>query len=414
MISSDKHYFRDHLQEIKSGGWRVFARKVRSLGVIVFRTPFRASNFVLFKIKRNLAPIFGPVYSLYQKKIVNTILYACYDLSVSPATYDILPFLYASEIERLRKNCSHIHLLIIIGNENGFRKGDLRAINRTSLPNSDFSVSHLHGRLHNIIIPFFQLLSSIQSVSYFGSRNECMLFLNQSSAVTYPERYHVLAPVAGYGGRIYMMKDLDQYDVKFEAPAYAHTYVESWLKQRSHGKKVVSITLREGIYEGKRNSLLVEWIKFAEEIIKRGFFPVFLRDTEKSPDPPGPTFNNMATFPEASVHVAIRMALYEQAFLNLAVSGGPPMYCACNKNTPYLLFKLITGEGATTEDTFRGMGLEPGTQPPICGPYQKWVWKDDTYDVIMEEFLEMAEKIGTESITSTRAHYAIKVNEKTF
>ena len=399
-MSSVKHHFLDNLQEIKAGGWSVAIRKVRSLGVILFRAPFRISNSVLFKIKQKVSPIVGPVYSIYQKKTINTILYACYDLSVSPATYDILEFLYASEIERVKKNCSHIHLLIITGDENGFRRGDLQAINKTSLPNSYFSVSHLHGRLHNIIIPFYQMLPSIQSVSYFGSRSECMIFLNRLSKVTYPEGYHVLAPVAGYGGRIYMMKDLGQNAVNFEAPAYAHIYVESWLKQRSHGKKVVSITLREGIYERKRNSVLVEWIRFAEEIIKRGFFPVFLRDTEKSPDPPEPPFSNIVTFPEASVHIAIRMALYEEAFLNLAVSGGPPMYCVCNKNTPYLLFKLVTEHGATTEDSFRRMGLEPGTQPPICGPYQKWVWKDDTYDVIMEEFLEMVEKMEAESIRS--------------
>ena len=400
-MSNDNHYFRDHLQEIKSGGWRVFSRKVHSLGLILFRTPFRVSNFLLFKIKRKVAPIVGPVISIYQKKRINTILYACYDLSVSPATYDMLSFLYSSEIERLKKNCSHIHLLIVTGAENGFKRGDLQSYNRDLPPNAHISISNLQGRLHNIVVPCYQLLPSVQSVSYFGLRNECMVFLNQLSPLTYPENYHVLAPVAGYGfANIIRIKDLYKYDVKFEAPAYAHIYVESWIKQRSHGKKVVSITLREGKYSEKRNSLLAEWTRFAEEIIKKGYFPVFVRDTENSPEPPEPTFTNTVTFPEASVHIAIRMALYEQAFLNLAVSGGPPMYCVCNKNTPYLLFKLVTECAETTEEHFRRSGFEPGKQPSFCGPYQKWVWKDDTYEVIMEEFLEMIEKLGMESITS--------------
>jgi len=323
-------------------------------------------------------------------------MYACYDLSVSPATYDILSFLYSSEIERLKKNCSHIHLLIITGPENGFRRGSLKSYNSELPSNAQISISNLQGRLHNIVLPCYQLLPSIQSVSYFGSRNECMVFLNQFSPLTYPENYRVLAPVSGYGWTKYWRaKDLyNKYDVKFEAPAYAHIYVESWIKQRSHGKKVVSITLREGKYSVKRNSLLAEWIRIAEEIIKKGYFPVFVRDTENSPEPPEPTFTDTFTFPEASVHIPIRVALYEQAFLNLAVSGGPPACCICNKNTPYLLFKFVTECGETTEERFRRSGLEPGSQPSVCGPYQKWVWKDDTYDVIMEEFLEMVEKLA--------------------
>jgi len=401
MVSSDKHYFRNQLKEIKSGGWGVAIRKVRSLGVILFRAPFRISNFVLFKIKRRVAPIVDPLTSIYQKRKINTILYACYDLSVSPPTYDFLSFLYSSEIERLKKNCSHIHLLIITGVENGFRRGDLQSYNRGLPSNAHISVSNLQGRLHNIVVPCYQLLPSVQSVTYFGLRNECMVFLNQFSPLTYPENYHVSAPVSGYGwAKVIRIKDLYKYDVKFEAPAYAHTYVESWIKQRSQGKKVLSITLREATYSGKRNSVLVAWIRFAEEIIKKGYFPVFVRDTEKSPESLEPTFTNTVTFPEASVHVAIRMALYEQAFLNLSVNGGPLECCVCNKNTPYLLFKMVTECAATTEEHFRRSGIEPGTQPAICGPYQKWVWKDDTYEVIMEEFLKMVRKMEVESFTS--------------
>jgi len=382
MKNSQRRFFSLHWQQIKAGGWVVIARKVRSLA----HTLFRIYTFVQFKIKQNLVAVFGPIYSMYKKRKTNTILYACYDLSVSNPTYDIIVFLYFSEIERIKKKCSNIHLLIITGNENEYSLGQ---------PNSYDATSNFHGRINNIVIPCYQLLPSILSVSYFGSRNEGMLFLNQFACVTYPERYHVLASYSGKGlVDLFRMKDLNQYDIKLRAPAYAHAYVKSFIKQRSFDKRVVTITLRESSYEEKRNSLLLEWIRFAEEITEKGFLPVFIRDTEKSPDPSGSTFGNLLIFPEASVHIPIRMAVYEQAFLNLSVNGGPNAYCIYNNKIPYLLFKLVTGEGAASESWFRAQGIEPGTQPPICGQFQKWVWKDDTYDTILEEFIEMVEKMG--------------------
>ncbi|WP_373840301.1 hypothetical protein [Methanospirillum sp.] len=189
------------------------------------------------------------------------------------------------------------------------------------------------------------------------------------------------------------MDDLLDYNVVFKAPDYALKYVDSWLKERSEGKKIVTITLRESVYEERRNSLINEWIKFADEIIKSGFFPVFIRDTEKNMKYDEKPLSEYVTIPEASIHVPIRMALYDRAYLNMAVSGGPPVYSVCNRNNPYLLFKLVAGYGSTNENFFKQMGVEPGTQPQICGLFQKWVWKEDTFEIILDEFLKMVEKI---------------------
>lgn len=349
----------------------------------------------ILTIKRKLIIIFTPVFFFLNKDDIGNTLFAVYDLQVSPATYDIISFLYSSEIERQKRNCKLIHLIVISGDEGGFRKGDLDNYNKYSNGSSAIALSHMEGRLHNITIPCYQLLPSIVNISYYGSRTECMYFINNIVKNKYPKKYSFFSPNSGYGFKdIFTDKNINKYNVGFAVPEYAINYVQTWLKYRTEGKKVISITLREGSYEVKRNSMVSDWIKFANNIMEKGYFVVIIRDTEKSPYPLEEDFHGISVFPEASVHLPIRMALYELSFLNLAVNGGPPMYCVCNQKIPYILFKLITGEGATTEEYFRYMGVEPGTQPSICGPNQKWVWKDDTYEVIMEEFLEMIRKIG--------------------
>ena len=65
-----------------------------------------------------------------------------------------------------------------------------------------------------------------------------------------------------------------------------------------------------------------------------------------------------------------------------------------NKKTTYIVFKLITPScGATTKEFFQSQGIEPETQPEFCGPFQKWVWDDDTFEVLQKEFHEMVKKI---------------------
>ena len=366
---------------------------------------FRAIRFLYRRSKRIIhlltsrliqiaIPLIDPIYSIYLKKKKSNILYAIYDLSVSPATYDILPFLYSAEICRIKKRCNFIHLIILTGDEDGFRKGSLNAYNANAKSPDSVNLTDLQGRLMNIVIPCYQILPTVKSVSYFGMRDESFRFLNSTNLSKYPEKYHIFAPVMGYGFQdIFRMDDLLEYNVVFKAPGYALKYVDSWLKERSEGKKIVTITLRESVYEERRNSLVNEWIKFADEIIKIGFFPVFIRDTEKNMKYNEKPLSEYVTIPEASIHVPIRMALYDRAYLNMAVSGGPPVYSVCNRNNPYLLFKLVAGYGSTNENHFKQMGVEPGTQPQICGPFQKWVWKEDTFEVILDEFLKMVEKI---------------------
>src|SRR5262245_19141868 len=82
-------------------------------------------------------------------------------------------------------------------------------------------------------------------------------------------------------------------------------------------KKPVTITIRESIIKPGRNSNIAEWKKAAEWLVEKGFWPLFVPDTE------GPTqnFAPFDTFSGPAKDVDERLALYTLATLNLGVNN---------------------------------------------------------------------------------------------
>jgi hypothetical protein len=84
------------------------------------------------------------------------------------------------------------------------------------------------------------------------------------------------------------------------------------------------------------------------------------------------------------------MALYERAWLNMGVNNGPMGLCWLNDQTRYITFKMVTPTVAQTTVEFnRSRGFEPNESLPFATPLQKWVWEDDTVEVIRREFQSM-------------------------
>ncbi|MGE0876750.1 MAG: hypothetical protein AB7O31_18955, partial [Burkholderiales bacterium] len=96
-----------------------------------------------------------------------------------------------------------------------------------------------------------------------------------------------------------------------------------------------------------------------------------------------------AVLQAAAWNVHLRMAIYERAFLNLAVVHGPMELCWYNECCRYLLFCPVNTAALTAEDVLRREGFEPGGQLPFARPWQRWVWEADEPDAIRREFAAM-------------------------
>ncbi len=168
---------------------------------------------------------------------------------------------------------------------------------------------------------------------------------------------------------------------RWQVPTWAKKEVADFLQ----GEFPVVITLRETETQQLRNSNIDDWIRFARHISKT--FPVIiLRDTSMV----NAALGELRTWPYASSNVFIRTALYQEAFCNLSVSGGPNSWMIYS-SAPYLFFKQLV---PTIPDWEHGQAkgwrvqahMEVGDQFPWAGTNQRMTWKDDTFENILHEF----------------------------
>lgn len=319
-------------------------------------------------------------------RAVEKILYAFYDLSVSPVTYDIFSFSLLAEHERKRKGCDFTHIVIVPGPNDGFR----------SKTSAEYSNENKRWRLKNIIIPcsFFYPNNRI---TFCVDRNEAVILFEKNAKNIFPIRYTAKFPNEGYAWKHVvkaqnMLKEFPGIQVSNQAIEY----IKNWISLNAHNKKIITITLRESKYGKDRNSNIKAWSTFIKRLDKMKYLPVVIRDMEAAFEPVPKEFGTVTLFNDVIWNLELRAALYQLSYLNMFVNNGPAIAGYANKKSRVLVFKMVTasyGCGSTTEYHFNKMGFPVGSQLKHASPYQRFVWEDDTFDVIEREFNSMVEKI---------------------
>ena len=117
-------------------------------------------------------------------------LIACYDLAVSPLTFDILPFLVAAEMTRLEAGVDYIHLIVVPA------FGDKRDQNSGMV--AEFSDENKAWRLRQIVAAAAGLLPSCRALSICASRTKVKKLFERCSGPVFPEGYQPEKPLAGF------------------------------------------------------------------------------------------------------------------------------------------------------------------------------------------------------------------------
>ena len=314
------------------------------------------------------------------------ILYSFYDLAVSPVTFNIIAFLILAEIWRKKIGCRSIHVVIVLGLKSGFREDSF---------DPGYDTDNMWWRLKNILVPCCWMMPSCEDVTVFNSRKKAMTFQDKMTKNVFPRKYTVKHPIARY---------MDKYPVKealrgtkipsLQPTPQALKFARDWIDNNANDRKIISITLRESLYDKDRNSSLRDWSKFVQSLDTEIYCPVVIRDTEASLKSLPPELENLLIFREAPWNIDLRLAFYELCYLNLFVSNGPGHLLFYDKNVSYIFIKVLSPLSGYTEDLFyRQIGLKSGSQTPWATPFQQMVWKDDKAETILEEFNNMCAKI---------------------
>lgn len=333
----------------------------------------------------------------------NDTLYAFYDLQVSPVSYDICSFLILAELCKQERNLGNLTIVIVPGPLDGFRDDD-----------APYPTNNKSWRLQNILIPVCALLPSPVTLIVCRSREEAIAIEDTLVSSVFPEGYTTSEPKAEFLWSGITAAAARGIDVpKFKASNEAVADITQWLDAHTSGRKPIVITLRETSYAGVRNSNTDAWISFAKTLDSEKYLPIFVRDTERLFEREDNSFSEFLTCPMASTNVDLRLALYEQAWLNLMVPNGPNSLCWHSRNVRSITFKMKNeGWDNTTSVMQASLGIALDGQSDHLGPYQWLVWEFDDADVIEREFTAIAAEL--ERVDKSQEPEVVKEPEDPF
>ncbi len=315
-------------------------------------------------------------------------LFAFYDLQVAPITYHACWFAVAADLARRRRGLRQVHFVIVPGTKGGVREE--RAVYEAAV-----DVAERIWRVHNIVIPILTLVPSCAGYTLLPDRRAVESLRVDAGDRIYPEHYEPALPVSHHPSELLMLHPRELAGIGvLRSSVQGLRYVERWMAPRLHGRRVITVTLRDYAFMTARNSNLDAWTAFARHLNPAKYLPVFVLDTERTLDPLPAVLEGLEVFREASWNVGLRMALYESSYLNLGVNNGPLFLAAMNDRTRLLIFKMITPSvPQTTEEFVRQEGFQIGAQLPFATPFQRLVWEDDVLEVIEREFEAMVAHI---------------------
>lgn len=315
-----------------------------------------------------------------------------YDLAASPVTFDFASYLAAAEVERRLRKLKKINVIFVLGPNAGVRK---------ELPDYEatIDVPTRLARLRNILVPMLALLPSVKSYAVCGSREQAEAIIAADSNKIYPSDYRIYLPRqpakkvifehARAGLSIWPM---------LRATDMGKRFVGDFLAREARGRKAVIITLRNYDYSPERNSRNADWIAFANGLDPTVYVPIFVHDTETSMREPPADFGQHVVCHAASWSLEIRMALYEAAWINMALMHGPMELCWYNEVARYVLFMAVGTVGPNTEASLIANGHRLAVDLEFAKPYQRIVWERDDLPALVDAFAAMEEVLSSRSV----------------
>jgi len=314
-----------------------------------------------------------------QERLFAETLVFFLDLDVSPITFDMASYLAGAEVTRRALGLKDIFVLIVPGRHDGFR---LENPEYEDIVDTDARA----WRVEHVVLPLLFLLPSVSGFQVCRNREDAALS-GRTARNVFPETYapwlprqpaeRIVRDAARSGSCIWPL---------FRASPMALKYARKVLDSYAGCEKPVVISLRQYDHMPRRNSDLPVWRDFAETIKLSGFTPIFLIDMEAESTGVVAGLRDQIVLDGAFWNLALRMALYELAWLNMAIMHGPMELCWYNEKCSYVIFIPVGAAPQCSPEALREQGHEIGSDLPFAKPYQKIVWEADTREALEREF----------------------------
>lgn len=315
----------------------------------------------------------------FEKASCKQTLYVVYDLEVLPASFDFATFLIRAELHRKEMGLDNIALVIKAGNFAGL----------SARANLNHGEKNGNWRVHHILIPMAQLLPSCRDILYVADVDQMRTIIGKNNS--FPTDLNCRADFNNYALEpLNQMARAGQEVRLFKAPEQAKEFVRQFINAHQIQQPFICISLREYAHQTSRNSCLEIYRRLAEIAAARGLGVVVVRDTAMAMSTTL-DWKNIEECPVASFDVAIRLAIYESATLNVSVSSGPSCgLMLLSQKTDFMMTHIVDNTQWLSNEEFleKRQGIKNGKQFPFSGKFQKICWSTDK-NHIQEHFEKM-------------------------
>ena len=357
------------LDKIKKNGlswfFRRLKRELRNPSTSFSKIPI---NFFLRARKKLSQPF------VINKK--DDLIYGVYDLDVNPITFNFSEFLIDVEYEARLHGKKGFVIVIVPPSQDP----DLLWKEYDAVIDSDSKL----WRYHNIILPLTFLAPKCCGTFILPRRSDAIAF--SKSHNIYPYLYDGIN-LRGMGlEEFYRKLDRQGLFEGLRASRQGLNYIRAWLDEKKILAPVVTITIRSSAFDLPRNSNIGAWSSFARFLMSAGYQPIVIPDTDDA-FRDRPEFLDVCHFRECAWNIGLRMALYETAYLNFFVPNGCFALAIFNPQCSYICLNLLpTGSIVTTEESYKRVGHEIGTNYKFANERQRLSFKPDDFENILHEF----------------------------
>jgi len=310
-----------------------------------------------------------------------------FDLGASPVTFDFATFLAGAEIERRRRGLGGIFVVFIPGAYGGLRK---------ELPAYESTVDHARRqwRVRNVLVPLLAHLPSVRGYTVCATREQAAAILPKDSTTVVPSDFRVWLPRQPGKRLVHDHAAAGASVWPLLIPTHRGREVaDEFLREVCPGRRPLVITIRHSRAASERNSQLAEWRSFVGTIDRRQFTPIFVHDTESPSIAPPRELGGEVFCEAARWNIEVRMALYDAAWLNLAVMHGPMELCWYNQRSRYVVFLPVDADPSSSTDSLAEGGLRLGEDLGFATAFQHIVWTADRAEVIRDAFEQVSARI---------------------
>ena len=289
------------------------------------------------------------------RKTADDSLSFFYDLNVDPVTYYFAWVLSHANAYLNQLNLTTLNIIFIQSSANDLQS---ESVTHAHLDRS----TGINWPIYSILFPMTKLLSCAYSITCC-SREEAEAIKNKSK--------YIYSSVQG--------KVQESSFVSFRAEPQAMEFVSDWVQRHAQNRKVVVITLCYHTDPMEQCNSILAWTQFAQDIDQEKYYIVFILDTEQILSEIPDELKDFDVFEAAAWSVLLRSALYEVAYLNLGINSAPMSLCWLNSSTRYVIFKNHEPKAHVDYGLFENNLF-------FSNPCQKWVVKNDNFEILCHEF----------------------------